>query len=347
MKTPPVKHRPLLSTPLTGVLLMLMGMYMLLLVPLKSSAQEVRQRLGASDHGSVSFMSANRRTTFGQVYQKTVAFDETISADLRFPRQPPPGRLPAVVIMHSSAGVSAAEEDWSNFFNEMGLATLVVDSFTPRHIQRSVEDQNVLNVAASAMDALKALELLATHPAIDPARIAVIGFSRGGGAGLHASFERVRQAAIADDTRFAIHLLFYPSCSEFARTTGAPLHLFMGSEDAYNSVEKCRFNVEQLQRLGAKVELTVYDGAKHGFDTAMPGNVWVPLGTSALDCPIGSMNLDTGKALMQDGRTLPAPDFIKLRTGCIRRGFAVGGHPRYREQSREAVKKLLQGQFGL
>ena len=347
MKTLPMKRPLLLSSLLTAALSLLMGLCMLLLVPPNTSAQEVRERLCATDHGSVSFLSANRRTTFVQVYQKTVTFDETISADLRFPRQAPPGKLPAVVIMHSSAGVSAAEQDWSNFFNEMGLATLVVDSFKPRNIQRSVEDQNVLNVAASAMDALKALELLATHPAIDPARIAVIGFSRGGGAGLHASFERVRQAAIAGDTRFAIHLLFYPSCSEFARTTGAPLHLFLGSEDAYNSVEKCRFNVEQLRRVGAKVELTVYDGAKHGFDTSMPGNVWVPLGTSALDCAIGSMNLDTGKALMQDGSTLAAPDFVKLRTGCIRRGFAVGGHPRYREQSREAVKKLLQEQFGL
>jgi len=332
--------RQLLSAAIAGLLSML-------LLESSAQAQEIKSSLTATDSGLVNFMSANRRTTFGQVYQKKVAFDEPITGDLRFPGNPAPGKLPAVVIMHSSAGVGESVHAWAQFFNDMGLASLAVDSFKPRGIQRSVEDQNVLSFAASAMDSLKALELLATHPAIDAKRIAIIGFSRGGGAGLHASFERVRQGAIKDDTRYAIHFLFYPSCSEFARTTGAPLHAFLGSDDAYNSVDKCRFNVNRLKSLGAHIDMTVYQGAKHGFDAIGPANLWIPLGTTAKECETGSQNLDTGISVMQDGRTMPTAEFIKLRTACLKRGFAVGSDPEARERSREAVRALLKKQFGL
>jgi len=36
-----------------------------------------------------------------------------------------------MVIMHSSRGIVASILDWAKMFNEMGIVTLVVDSFTP------------------------------------------------------------------------------------------------------------------------------------------------------------------------------------------------------------------------
>jgi dienelactone hydrolase len=313
-----------------------------------AKAQEVKNRLTSTDSGHIDFMSANRRTTFRQMYRRTVIFDEAIYGELSFPKAMRPGEaVPAVVIMHSSSGVTDTIYNWAQYFNDMGIASFVVNSFTPRGIQRTAEDQSLLSFPASAADALSALQLMATDPAIDSKKIAVIGFSRGGGAALHSSFEKVRQSVIKDDTKFAIHLLFYPSCSEYAKTTGAPIRIFLGTNDAYNTLEGCQYNVAALQSTGADVDMTVYEGAEHGFDTSAPRYLWVKNATTARDCTPGTMNIDNGQAELIDGKKLSAQDFVDYRHSCTKRGLHVGSNPKYREMSRVAVKQLLQNQFGL
>lgn len=311
-------------------------------------AQEIKTQLRATDVGRIDFMSANRHTTFRGMYKKTVTLDEPIYGDLSFPKGMQAGeRVPAVVIMHSSGGVTDSVYSWAQYFNDMGVASFVVNSFTPRGIQRTAENQSLLSFPASAADALTALRLLATDPAIDSKKIGVIGFSRGGGAALHSSFEKVRESIINDDTRFAIHLLFYPSCSEYAKTTGAPIRIFVGTNDSYNTVEGCQFNVAALRSTGADVDITVYDGAEHGFDTTGPRYLWVSNATTARGCTAGTMDLDDAQAQLIDGKKLSAQDFVDYRHSCTKRGLHVGSDPKYRDMSRVAVKQLLQKQFDL
>jgi len=64
--------------------------------------------------------------------------------------------------------------------NELGVAALAVDSFAGRGIVSTNTDQTQLDRLSMVVDAYRALELLAKHPRIDPTRIAVMGFSRGG-----------------------------------------------------------------------------------------------------------------------------------------------------------------------
>lgn len=311
-------------------------------------AADVKTLLSATDIGRIHFMSANGNTTFRQMYQKTVIFNDTVSGELRFPATMKAGqKVAAMVIMHASAGVTESEYAWAQFFNDMGMATFVVDSFTPRGISRTVEDQTLLNFAASTADALKALALLATDPLIDAKRIGVIGFSRGGNAALNASFVKMRAAVIQDDSQFAAHFIFYASCSEYAKTTGAPLRIFFGSKDSYNTVAACQNNVAALKSTGADVEMTVYDGARHGFDTAAPPNLWVPRGVTGKDCMPGSVNLDTAQAVLIDGTHLSALDFYGNRKACTKIGLDVGGSPKYRDMSRAAIKAFLSKQFDL
>ena len=95
----------------------------------------------------------------------------------------PPGndKVPAVVLVHGSGGIYRAVLDyWPKQFNAAGIAVFTIDMFGPRGVQSTAEDQSQVPFAADMADAFAALRLLATHPRIDPRRIAIMGFSRGG-----------------------------------------------------------------------------------------------------------------------------------------------------------------------
>ena len=88
------------------------------------------------------------------------------------------------MLVHGSGGVTPREDRWAEELLQAGAATFVLDSFTGRSIAMTAEDQSQLSSLAMIGDAYRALELLATHPRIDPARIAVMGFSKGGAVAL-------------------------------------------------------------------------------------------------------------------------------------------------------------------
>ena len=116
----------------------------------------------------------------------------TIAGELRIPK-PGTERLPAIVLIHGSGGIGGNVDEWAQFINRMGVATFVIDSFTGRGLVSTMSDQSKLGRLVGVMDAFRALELLAKHPRIDPGRIAVMGFSRGGQAALYASVKRFQR----------------------------------------------------------------------------------------------------------------------------------------------------------
>src|SRR5215207_5854844 len=101
-----------------------------------------------------------------------------VLGELRIPK-PGVDKLAAVVLLHGSGGLSVLHDNWARELNALGVATLMVDSFNPRGISGTQADQDQLTRMAQVLDAYRALELLAKHPRIDAARIAVMGFSRG------------------------------------------------------------------------------------------------------------------------------------------------------------------------
>jgi hypothetical protein len=101
----------------------------------------------------------------------------TIAGELRIPT-PGDDRLPAVVLLHGSGGVSGYVADWAQELNATGLATFLIDGFTGRGIASTLNDPGQLVRLSLIVDAYRALELLVAHPRIDPSRIAIMGFPR-------------------------------------------------------------------------------------------------------------------------------------------------------------------------
>ncbi len=194
-----------------------------------------------------------------------------VAGELRIPT-PGTDRLPAVILAHGSGGVSGYVDDWVRRLNAMHVATFVFDSFTPRGIANTVEDQAQLGRLAMIVDLYRALGVLARHPRVDPSRIAVMGFSRGGAAALYSSLERFRRMHAPPDASFAMYVVFYPPCTtRYLRdeeVADRPIRIFHGVADDFAPVTATRAYVDRLRRAGKDVRLTEYPGASHVFDWA-------------------------------------------------------------------------------
>jgi dienelactone hydrolase len=193
-----------------------------------------------------------------------------LAGQLRIPR-PGADKLPAVVLLHGSGGVGANVVDWEQELNSLGVATFVVDAFTGRGIVATSTNQGQLGRLAMTYDAYRALQILEKQSRIDPQRIAVMGFSRGGQAALYASVKRFqRMHGPASGRDFAAYIPFYASCGtkfvDDEEVSPNPIRMFHGAADNYVPVAPCRDYVERLKAKGAKVTLTEYPGAHHVFD---------------------------------------------------------------------------------
>ena len=291
----------------------------------------------------INFDSAARDSGVVQIFQGKTGYTDHIHGELHLPSKGS-GPFPAMVIMHSSRGIVASIRDWARLFNEMGIATLVVDSFTPRGLTESSADQ--LTFQAGVVDSLRALKILRQDSRIDSRNIGVIGFSRGAVAAMNSSFERYRAAVLgADGGKFALHIVFYGGCAQYAKTTGSPILTFMGTEDDFNNLDVCRKDTEILSQQGTKVELVVYQGALHGFDTDFPRQS-MPMIQNFRNCRM-LQNLDTFDAALLDGRVLTAEERTRYAKSCAGYGAVRGGDRKYASAARERVKLFVAEHFKL
>ena len=194
-----------------------------------------------------------------------------IGAELRLPGDLE--RYPAVILIHGSGGATANVDRWARELHAIGVAAFIVDSFTGRGIVETVTDQTRLGSCAMIIDAYRALDHLAQHRNIDPNRIALMGFSKGGFATIYAAMTRFQKMYGPTKATFAAYIPFYPACStkylEDEITVDAPIRIFHGSADDYVPVDPCRKYVARLRAAGRNVELTEFPGAHHVFDNPL------------------------------------------------------------------------------
>jgi dienelactone hydrolase len=267
-----------------------------------------------------------------------------IAGELRLPRSST-DRLPAVVLVHGSGGVTGNVDRWSQELNGIGVATFIVDSFTARGIVETATNQAQLGGLTMINDAYRALELLAKHPRLDPARIALMGFSRGGRVALYASLKRFQRLHGPADVEFAAYLPFYAPCNvtyiDDGEVSDRPIRLFHGAADEVTPVAPCRAYVERLCQGGKDVQLTAYADAQHGFDShLLTAPVFVPQGQNGRHCtleekPVGQLiNRQTAQP-------------FRLDDPCLERGTTVVYNAQAHSAALKAVKDFLTIAFNL
>ncbi len=223
----------------------------------------------ASNIQDVTFANGQNITLTGKLYQPTGT-----------------GPYPAVVLMHGCSGffsnsdktkgVMSLYDDWAKALNNQGYVALVVNSFTPRG---AAENQCSNGAAGTSevndrpYDTAAAAQFLSELPAVNPAKIGLLGWSHGGSSVLAA----LDRADIPGNDLIKVGVAFYPGCGMYNAfggiststwTPDAPTLILHGSADPLYTGGNCTARVTNAKAQGATVDLTAYVGAQHSFDQA-------------------------------------------------------------------------------
>ncbi len=257
------------------------------------------------------------------------------------------GRLPVVVMMHGSGGVSGVSEAWVHTFNSIGISTFVIDSISGRGLTNLNFDQSLLGRLNFIVDIFRTLDILARHPRVDPDRIVLMGFSRGGQAALYASLNRFQKLWNKSGVRLAGYIAFYPDCSTSYQTetdvVDRPIRIFHGASDDYDPVASCKAYVARLEEAKRDVVLTEYPDSPHGFDSGLYGfdaNLVAANAQTVRNCHIRE---GEGGQLLNADTQQP----FSYKDSCVELSPHVGGNPVTAEQARKAVVEFLRGLFKL
>ena len=223
------------------------------------------------------------------------------------------GPLPAVVFMHGCSGLithsgklMSREFDWAQRLNQQGYVVLAVDSFSTRGAASECAHGGAVTPQVERpRDAYGALRFLQSQPYVKPDRIALMGWSHGGGTVLFSIGPRspareinrgsmqisapasppraaseVISAATTEATTeatpaasdFRTAIAFYPGwCNTSAQhasdwSTAIPLLILQGGSDTWTRAQPCEDFVQAVRANNMPVEIHLYPGAYHDFD---------------------------------------------------------------------------------
>lgn len=259
---------------------------------------------------------------------------------LRLPKDAA-GRVPAMVIAHGSGGVDTREATWADRLGASGsppswsTASRRATCARPRPTRRGSPPRRTWPTRWP-------LRLLATHPRIDPDRIGIIGFSKGGQIALYTALEPFRRAVIDDDRRFAAHVALYPYCSDWytaARVTGAPMLLLLGGRDDYTPAEACRGYAEWFRTAGAETAVVTYPHAYHDFDAYRAPRFERALVTGR-GCDM-AVDLDHFTVTRRGTGEDITANAGRYGRDCLARGATIGGDAEARRRAPDDVAAFL------
>jgi dienelactone hydrolase len=218
----------------------------------------------------------------------------------RFDKPAGAGPFPAVILLHGCHGYTAHLPHlsaWSALLLGEGYATLILDSFTPRGGYTC----NGVPASTRALDVVAAATFLANRRDIRADKIAVMGFSHGGGTALDAAVmmsewrtgvprsplvnanadsfgaayvdELERQFKTAADQlaslgRIAAYIAFYPHTCRAVQGDhfAGPVLILIGTYDEEVSYPNCNKLAAMQQRGGPEFRFKAYASASHSFD---------------------------------------------------------------------------------
>jgi dienelactone hydrolase len=171
------------------------------------------------------------------------------------------GRFAAVVVLHSCLGMRADRAAMAQRLANWGYVALFVDDFSTRGLR----DSCAVEFPEGLADAVGAVGFVARLPDVDPARIAVVGYSQGAATALQIAAGSAGLRTMPDQGHIAAVAAYYPACVVVANVRlQIPTLVLVGANDSVTPAAAC----QQLarQQAAGTMKLVVYPDAGHVFD---------------------------------------------------------------------------------
>lgn len=188
------------------------------------------------------------------------------------------GPFPAIVLLHGCNGLWGRDgeptrnyETWARRFQERGYLALLVDSFGPRG-EKEICTQGIRKIHPGrerVSDAQAALRWLASRSDVRKESVHLLGWSNGGMTVLQA-VKGEKGLGGDSEPSFRSAVAFYPGCRDLVGRRYAskvPLLIQAGGADDWTPARYCEAMAVDAQGRGERIEIDVYEGAHHAFDS--------------------------------------------------------------------------------
>ncbi len=175
-------------------------------------------------------------------------------------------KRPAVVVVHEWWGLNQYARDQAVRLAKAGYVAFAADMYGNGKVAEHPKDaQAFMEEATKDPEALKArfdaaMAQLKEQPQVDASRIAAVGYCFGGGVALRMARAGEPLAAVAP-----FHGAVPPPEPVAKGTVKPAIHIQTGGADPMVPPSKVEAFAKSLKDAGAKVQVVVYPGAKHGF----------------------------------------------------------------------------------
>ncbi len=187
-------------------------------------------------------------------------------------------RRPALIVFHTCGGIREHIRTWADAALQAGYVVLVPDAM--RGLRADCGSPPQIPNARMVKDGLDAVAHLAALPFVDPARISIVGFSKGAFVATWMASPAVAEALRPGTPSVAAAVAVYGFCSlapTRARPQGArvlqadtrrPLLMLLGGKDLETPPQSCLEMLPGLKQAGAPIHWHLYPEATHCWDCA-------------------------------------------------------------------------------
>ena len=191
----------------------------------------------------------------GTVLKGFIAWDDAVA-----------GKRPGVLVVHEWWGLNDHARNQARRLAEAGYVGFALDMYGAGKVTTHPQEAQAFATEATKDAAVvaarfnAALDLLKRDPHVDPARIAAIGYCFGGGVVLNMARSGADVAAVV-----SFHGSLGTKTPAEPGKVKARVLVLAGGADPFVPPEQVEAFRKEMQTAGARFEVVMYPGAKHGF----------------------------------------------------------------------------------